>query len=165
MTTEPTGPPPTVRRPELDAIRTLVVVGLVFFHSALVFDTRDDYYVKNADTTEVTTILAGLGVVWAMPMLFLIAGLGSWYSLRRRGPAGSATGWPARRSGAARYCCLPSRSRRSARWRAWRRGSPPGAAGRTCSSSCTASCSRPTSGSSRPPPPGAGHRAGSGGQP
>ncbi|MET8383751.1 acyltransferase family protein [Streptosporangium canum] len=87
MTIEPTGPPPTVRRPELDAIRTLVVVGLVFFHSALVFDTRDDYYVKNADTTEVTTVLAGLGVVWAMPMLFLIAGLGSWHSLRRRGPA------------------------------------------------------------------------------
>jgi len=78
------------RRPELDAIRTLVVVGLVFFHSALVFDTRDDYYVKNAETTDATTIAAGLGVVWAMPMLFLIAGLGSWHSLRRRGPAGFA---------------------------------------------------------------------------
>lgn len=78
------------RRPELDAIRTLVVVGLVFFHSALVFDTRDDFYVKNAETTDVTMIFAGLGVVWAMPMLFLIAGLGSWHSLRRRGPAGFA---------------------------------------------------------------------------
>ncbi|GAA4234082.1 peptidoglycan/LPS O-acetylase OafA/YrhL [Streptosporangium album] len=87
MTTERTGPPKAARRPELDAIRTLVVVGLVFFHSALVFDTRDDYYVKNADTTDVTTVLAGIGVVWAMPMLFLIAGLGSWHSLRRRGPA------------------------------------------------------------------------------
>ncbi|HEU0042395.1 MAG TPA: acyltransferase family protein, partial [Jiangellaceae bacterium] len=76
------------RRPELDAIRTVVVVGLVFFHSALVFDTRDDYYVKNAETTEVTMIVAGLGVIWAMPMLFLIAGLGSWHSIRRRAPAG-----------------------------------------------------------------------------
>ncbi|WP_144123704.1 acyltransferase family protein [Catellatospora sichuanensis] len=74
------------RRPELDAIRTLVVVGLVFFHSALVFDARDDYYVKNADTTEVTTILSGLAVVWAMPALFLIAGFGARHSLRRRGP-------------------------------------------------------------------------------
>ncbi|WP_371781321.1 acyltransferase family protein [Streptosporangium subroseum] len=78
------------RRPELDAIRTLVVIGLVFFHSALVFDTRDDFYVKNAQTTDVTTIIAGLCVVWAMPILFLIAGLGSWHSLRRRGPAGFA---------------------------------------------------------------------------
>ena len=87
---EPSGAARPERRPELDAIRTLVVVGLVFFHSALVFDTRDDYYVKNAETTDATTIAAGLGVVWAMPMLFLIAGLGSWHSLRRRGPAGFA---------------------------------------------------------------------------
>ncbi len=78
------------RRPELDAIRALVVVGLVFFHSALVFDSRDDYYVKNPETTDVTAILAGLGVVWAMPMLFLISGLGSWHSLRRRGAGGFA---------------------------------------------------------------------------
>ncbi|GLW98148.1 acyltransferase [Microtetraspora sp. NBRC 16547] len=82
--------PPQTRRPELDAIRALVVVGLVFFHAALVFDTRNAYYVKNAQTTEATTVVAGLAVVWAMPMLFLIAGLGSWHSLRRRGPAGFA---------------------------------------------------------------------------
>ncbi|MEU8001296.1 acyltransferase [Catellatospora sp. NPDC049111] len=78
------------RRPELDAIRTLVVVGLVFFHSSLVFDERDDYYIKNADTTEVTTVLSGLAVVWAMPILFLIAGFGARHSLRRRGPGGFA---------------------------------------------------------------------------
>ncbi|MFI6288333.1 acyltransferase family protein [Streptomyces sp. NPDC051018] len=76
------------RRPELDAIRLLVVVGLVFFHSALVFDERDDFYVKNDETTGLTMIGAGLGVVWAMPALFLIAGLGTWYSLRKRGPGG-----------------------------------------------------------------------------
>lgn len=87
---EPRRSAPPGRRPELDAIRALVVVGLVFFHSGLVFDTRDDYYVKNAETTDATTIAAGFGVVWAMPMLFLIAGLGSWHSLHRRGPAAFA---------------------------------------------------------------------------
>ncbi|TLS39589.1 acyltransferase [Streptomyces montanus] len=76
------------RRPELDAIRLLVVLGLIFFHSSLVFATDDDYYVKNSETTEVILIAAGFAVVWAMPALFLIAGLGSWYSLRRRGAAG-----------------------------------------------------------------------------
>ena len=78
MTTARTAPTRAARpdrRPELDAIRTLVVLGLVFFHASLVFDTRDDFYVKNAETTEVTTILAGLAVVWAMPALFLISGL------------------------------------------------------------------------------------------
>ncbi|MFC7530586.1 acyltransferase [Actinoplanes sp. GCM10030250] len=78
------------RRPELDAIRLAVVLGLVFFHAALVFDTRDDFYVKNAQTTEAVTWLAGLGVVWAMPALFLIAGLGSWHSINRRGVRGFA---------------------------------------------------------------------------
>ncbi|MFG1874828.1 acyltransferase [Sphaerisporangium sp. NPDC049003] len=93
MTTARVEPPRTARpgrRPELDAIRALVVVGLVFFHSALVFDAGDDYYVKNAETTSATMIATGLGVIWAMPMMFLIAGLSSWHSLRRRGPAGFA---------------------------------------------------------------------------
>ncbi|WP_405726380.1 acyltransferase [Streptomyces sp. NBC_00028] len=75
------------RRGELDALRVFVVLGLVFFHSALVFSPDDDYYVKNADTTDAITVLAGLGVIWAMPMLFLVAGLGSRYSIRRRGAA------------------------------------------------------------------------------
>lgn len=78
------------RRPELDAVRALVVIGLVFFHAALVFDTRDDFYVKNAQTSDVPTILAGFGVIWAMPTLFLIAGIATGHSLRRRGPAGYA---------------------------------------------------------------------------
>lgn len=36
------------------------------------------------------TVLAGLGVVWAMPMLFLVVGLGARHSLYRRGPGGFA---------------------------------------------------------------------------
>ncbi len=76
----------TERRPDLDVVRTGVVIGLVFFHAALVFDANDDFYVKNAQTTEVTTVLAGLGVVWAMPLLFTVAGIGARYSLRKRGP-------------------------------------------------------------------------------
>ncbi|MFI9551133.1 acyltransferase family protein [Nonomuraea endophytica] len=78
------------RRTALDALRAMVVVGLVFFHSSLVFDEGSDFYVKNADTTSVTMIFAGLAVVWAMPLLFLIAGVGSWHSLAKRGPGGFA---------------------------------------------------------------------------
>jgi peptidoglycan/LPS O-acetylase OafA/YrhL len=74
------------RRPALDTLRIVVVLGLVFFHAALVFDANDDFYVKNAETTEVTTVLAGFGVVWAMPLLFAVAGVGARHSLGRRGP-------------------------------------------------------------------------------
>ncbi|MBQ1157090.1 acyltransferase [Streptomyces sp. A73] len=73
------------RRAELDAVRMLVVIGLVFFHSALVYATDDDFYVKNDETTGAILIVAGFGVVWAMPLLFLISGLGARHSLRRRG--------------------------------------------------------------------------------
>ena len=52
----------TRRRSELDAIRALVVVGLVFFHAALVFDSRDDFYVKNPETTDV--ILSSPASAW-----------------------------------------------------------------------------------------------------
>jgi hypothetical protein len=68
----------------LDLLRALVVVGLVFFHSALIFDPHDDYYVKSTITTEAVTVLAALAVLWAMPLLFLIAGMGVLHSLRRR---------------------------------------------------------------------------------
>jgi peptidoglycan/LPS O-acetylase OafA/YrhL len=73
----------------LDAMRALVVVGLIFFHSALIFDTRDDYYVKNGQTADLTA-LAALGVVWAMPLLFLTAGLAVWHSMDRRSVAAVA---------------------------------------------------------------------------
>ncbi|MFI7446516.1 acyltransferase family protein [Nonomuraea sp. NPDC049714] len=88
MTAHP--PPRSARRPELDALRALVVVGLVFFHSSLVFETDGDFYVRNAETTELTTIFAALCVIWAMPLLFLVSGLGAWHSLRRRGAGGFA---------------------------------------------------------------------------
>ncbi|MEY9988825.1 glucan biosynthesis protein C [Streptomyces sp. V4I8] len=87
MSAQTQAPATAPRRGELDALRAFVVLGLVFFHSALVFSPDDDFYVKNAETTGAVTVLAGFGVVWAMPMLFLVAGLGSRYSIRRRGPA------------------------------------------------------------------------------
>jgi peptidoglycan/LPS O-acetylase OafA/YrhL len=77
------------RGSSLDGLRALIVVGLIFFHSALVFDTRDDYYVKNAQTTDLS-LVAAVGVVWAMPLLFLVAGTAAWHSLQRRGTAGFA---------------------------------------------------------------------------
>jgi peptidoglycan/LPS O-acetylase OafA/YrhL len=79
---------PTASSPQrwaaLDILRGIVVLGLVPFHSALVFDTRDDYYVKNDGTTDLVSVGAALGVVWAMPLLFLVAGIGTWYALQRR---------------------------------------------------------------------------------
>jgi glucans biosynthesis protein C len=76
--------------PQLDVARAVVVAGLIFFHAALVFDTADDFYVKNDRTTDLTPFAAPV-VIWAMPLLFLIAGLGTWHSWHGRGPSGYLT--------------------------------------------------------------------------
>src|SRR5687767_12733927 len=86
MTAHP--PLQRTRRPELDTLRAVVVIGLVFFHSSLVFETGGDFYVRNAETTGLTTIFAALCVIWAMPLLFLVSGLGAWHSLHSRGAGG-----------------------------------------------------------------------------
>lgn len=79
----------TQRRRELDAMGLLVVVGLVFFHSAQIFYYAD-FYVKNEPpniqsvSQLVSTLFVAFAGLWGMPLLFLIAGLAIWYSLRKR---------------------------------------------------------------------------------
>jgi len=71
------------RRRDLDQMRMFVVIGLVFFHTARVFDTYD-WYVKNDPTSELVTIALSFAAMWGMPLLFVIAGMGMSYSLRTR---------------------------------------------------------------------------------
>ena len=77
------------RRRELDSMGMLVVVGLVFFHSAQVF-YFGDFYIKNEPpnirslSQLVSTLFVTFAGLWGMPLMFLIAGLAIWYSLRKR---------------------------------------------------------------------------------
>ena len=79
----PAAPTKPERRRDLDQMRMFVVVGLVFFHTARVFDTYD-WYVKNDPTSELVTIALSFAAMWGMPLLFVIAGMGMSYSLRAR---------------------------------------------------------------------------------
>jgi peptidoglycan/LPS O-acetylase OafA/YrhL len=71
------------RRGELDALRALVVVGLVFFHTAVIFGAGE-FPVKAEAENRVVTVLIAFGATWGMPLLFLISGMGARYSLRSR---------------------------------------------------------------------------------
>jgi glucans biosynthesis protein C len=71
------------RRGELDALRALVVVGLVFFHTAVIFGAGE-FPVKAGAENRVVTVLIAFGATWGMPLLFLISGMGVRYSLRSR---------------------------------------------------------------------------------
>ena len=106
------------RRRDLDLMRMFVVVGLVFFHSARVFDTGE-FYVKSDPTSEVVSIGISFAALWGMPLLFVVAGMGIWYSLRSRTPNAFAQkrrgcnrpGWPARTAGRSRPVPAHCRSR------------------------------------------------------
>ncbi|NNK67391.1 MAG: acyltransferase [Rhodobacteraceae bacterium] len=76
-------PIPPKRRRDLDLMRMFVVFGLFFFHSARIFDPTA-WYVKNDPTIELLVIALGFAATWAMPLLFVIAGMGIWFSLRSR---------------------------------------------------------------------------------
>jgi glucans biosynthesis protein C len=62
------------RRPDLDLTRSAVVVGLVFFHTAYTLDSPNSLLMR----------CAFFAKLWAMPLMFVVAGGGIWYSLRTR---------------------------------------------------------------------------------
>ena len=79
----------TGRRGELDLLRALVVTGLVFFHTAVIFGAGE-FPIKAATENRAATVFLGFGATWGMPLLFLISGMGIFYSLRSRSPAAFA---------------------------------------------------------------------------
>lgn len=75
------------RRSDLDLLRALVVVGLVFFHTATIFDLTDGtFYIKNAERSLILTIVVIFTGMWGMPLLFFVSGMGIWHALGRRSP-------------------------------------------------------------------------------
>ena len=77
------------RRREMDVMGMAIVLGLVFFHTAQIF-YPGWFPIKNAppslrEVNQIVTLafvtFAGL---WGMPLMFLIAGVATWYSLRKR---------------------------------------------------------------------------------
>jgi len=65
----------------------LIVLGLVFFHSAQIF-SGPEFYVVNTQQSEVATLAAnlllGFANMWGMPLMMFVAGSAIWFSLRKR---------------------------------------------------------------------------------
>jgi glucan biosynthesis protein C len=80
--------PSVGRRHELDVLSTLIVFGLMFFHTATIFSGQQ--LVVNKTQSQLVMLLASLVAsfeyVWIMPAMMFIAGIAICYSLRRRSP-------------------------------------------------------------------------------
>jgi len=76
------------RRHGLDVLTTLIVFGLMFFHTASIFSGHQ--LITNRMQSGLTTIAASLVVslefIWIMPVMMLVAGIAAWHSLERRTP-------------------------------------------------------------------------------
>jgi hypothetical protein len=71
------------RRYDIDWVRVVATLAVFVFHSGRFFDTLD-WHLKNAQQSDILPLFVGLLDLWMMPLLFLLSGLGSWYSLRSR---------------------------------------------------------------------------------
>jgi len=67
----------------LDWLRVLATLGVFLFHASNVFNGTN-FEVRNAESSDVILIFDTFFYPWGMPLFFLLAGAGSWFSLRRR---------------------------------------------------------------------------------
>jgi glucan biosynthesis protein C len=72
------------RRYDVDWLRVLAVLLLFPFHTARIFDTFDNFYVKNDQLSGALTYIIAYLNPWHMPLLFLLAGAATYFALRFR---------------------------------------------------------------------------------
>lgn len=70
------------RRHDIDWLRTLAVWLLVPFHTACIYAGWP--YLRSEEQSAMTEFIVRFLNVWHMPLLFFLAGVGSWYALRKR---------------------------------------------------------------------------------
>jgi glucan biosynthesis protein C len=75
------------RRPDIDWLRVAAVLLLLPFHSARVFDVLDPFYTKSTELSVPLSYLVQALNPWHMPLLFALAGMSSFFALRKRSAA------------------------------------------------------------------------------
>lgn len=76
---------PAVRLHYLDWLRVIATLGVFLIHVSDVFNNVQ-FEIKNAEQSEIITIIQGIVFPWGMPLFFFLAGAGSFFALRRRTP-------------------------------------------------------------------------------
>jgi len=72
------------RKYEYDWVRVLAFALLIPYHAAMIFSPPSDgWHIKNADFSELIEVLKNFTNRWRLPLLFFIAGVGTFYALRK----------------------------------------------------------------------------------
>ncbi len=71
------------RRYDLDWLRVAVIIMLIPFHAAVMFDAGGDFYVRNAVPSRALAGFTDAVGAWGMQLLFFVAGASCWFALRK----------------------------------------------------------------------------------
>lgn len=69
----------------VDGMRVYGVLLVLVIHVAEVFNPWDEWHITNAQRSGIVGEVVVLMAPWIMPLMMLLAGVSTWYSLRRRG--------------------------------------------------------------------------------
>ena len=74
------------RRYDLDWLRVLGVLLLLYFHTAAIFYVGElgEFYIKNDQSSHAMSCFIAFIHQWHMPLLFLLSGAGTWFALSFR---------------------------------------------------------------------------------
>ena len=81
---EPASTERSTRLHYLDWLQVLAVLGVFLFHGLHPFDDLVDWHIKNVEKSDLATLYAVFFTPWGISFFFLMAGVTSWFSLRRR---------------------------------------------------------------------------------
>jgi glucans biosynthesis protein C len=74
---------PAARRYDLDWLRVIAILLLLFYHCGMAFVTEWGWHIKNADTSNIFQEWMYFLSRWRMALLFFISGAGTWFVLKR----------------------------------------------------------------------------------
>ena len=69
------------RRYDIDALRVIATILLIYFHTAMIFNIWSVFHLKNNDLSIEAAIFVSFFNIWHMPLFFLLSGISTYYAL------------------------------------------------------------------------------------
>lgn len=69
------------RRYDIDALRVIATILLIYFHTAMIFNKWSVFHIKNDDLSIEAAIFVSFFNIWHMPLFFLLSGISTYYAL------------------------------------------------------------------------------------
>lgn len=74
----------TERRYDIDWLRIIAIVLVLYFHSGMAFIAEWDWHIQNEERSNLILEINFFLRQFRMPLLFLISGVGSWFAFKKR---------------------------------------------------------------------------------